>query len=155
MDEAVVRAMAQPVRESLAVATDFAFAAFCLMPRLERFYELHPQVDVSLVTSNRALVQLAADVDLAVVFGDGRVQRGASSLLLREKVFPVCSPGLLQSHDGDADRVLRDDMLESSLGYHLVLPRRKRRPAVVEAFARWLQSELPPLERPPLDSDHG
>ena len=36
------------------VATDFAFAAFWLMPRLQRFHEAYPQVDVSLVTGERS-----------------------------------------------------------------------------------------------------
>ena len=68
-------------REVLAVATDFAFAAYWLMPRLARFYQLNPQVDVSLITSNRPLVALGGDVDLAIAFGDGRVRRGESQLL--------------------------------------------------------------------------
>ena len=55
---AVDRTMAEPARELLAVATDFAFATYWLMPRLERFYRLHPRVDVSLVTSNRFQAQL-------------------------------------------------------------------------------------------------
>ena len=43
----------QDQHEVLQVATDFAFAAYWLMPRLHRFHQANPQVDVSLVTSDR------------------------------------------------------------------------------------------------------
>lgn len=230
LHDAVARTVAEPARETLAVATDFAFASYWLMPRLERFYRLHPQVDVSLVTSNRALVQLPVDVDLAIVFGDGRIPRAESRLLLPERVFPVCSPRLLHDHGDDPDAVLRaaprlhlkpapgqhwfdwraadtawapgvaagpavppfdnyalvvaaaqagrgvalgwqhlvdallahgmlcrlgDAVLESRLGYHLVLPQRKRRAAASRDFVQWLWTELPPADRPTLDSPHG
>ena len=91
---------ARPTRDVLAVATDFAFAAYWLMPRLTRFYQLNPHVDISLITSNRPLVVLAGDVDLAVAFGDGLVRGGETQLLFREEVFPVCSPQLLADWRG-------------------------------------------------------
>jgi DNA-binding transcriptional LysR family regulator len=62
-------------------------------------------------------------------------------------VDPLIAQGLL-SRLGDA-------VLASRLGYHLVLPQRKRRPAASRDFAAWLLSELPPADRPPLDSVHG
>ncbi len=95
-------ATARAARDVLAVATDFAFAAYWLMPRLERFYETHPEVDVSLITSNRPLVALGGDIDLAIAFGDGSVRRGESRLLFHEEVFPVCSPRLLAGLESGA-----------------------------------------------------
>jgi len=93
---------AQAPREVIAVATDFAFAAYWLMPRLPRFYQRNPHLDVSLVTTNRALGALPGDVDAAILFGDGRLKRGDARLLFGEEVFPVCSPRLLQ-HLGTRD----------------------------------------------------
>jgi DNA-binding transcriptional LysR family regulator len=46
-------------------------------------------------------------MDLALVFGDGRVPRTQSRLLFREEVFPVCSPRLLEKHGGDIAELLR------------------------------------------------
>lgn len=89
---------AQAPREVLAVATDFAFAAYWLIPRLQRFYHRNPSLDVSLVTTNRMMGQMPGDVDAAIVFGDGRLKRGESRLLFQEEVYPVCSPGLLAQH---------------------------------------------------------
>ncbi|MBI6667802.1 LysR family transcriptional regulator [Pseudomonas syringae] len=81
--------------EVLQVATDFAFAAYWLMPRLHRFHKVNPDVDVSLVTSERTHSMLRADIDVAVLFGDGRFKQGESHWLFSEEVFPVCSPQLI------------------------------------------------------------
>ncbi|WP_416758897.1 choline sulfate utilization transcriptional regulator [Pseudomonas sp. BNK-6] len=86
----------QHQHEVLQVATDFAFAAYWLMPRLHRFHEANPQVDVSLVTSERSHSMLRSDIDVAVLFGDGRFKHGESRWLFSEEVFPVCSPLLLK-----------------------------------------------------------
>ncbi|NMX89593.1 MULTISPECIES: LysR family transcriptional regulator [unclassified Pseudomonas] len=86
----------QDQHEVLQVATDFAFAAYWLMPRLHRFHEANPQVDVSLVTSERNHATLRSDIDVAVLFGDGRFKQGDSQWLFNEEVFPVCSPQLLK-----------------------------------------------------------
>ncbi len=87
---------AQHQHEVLQVATDFAFAAYWLMPRLHRFHAANPQVDVSLVTSERNHNMLRTDIDVAVFFGDGRFKQGESRWLFSEEVFPVCSPLLLK-----------------------------------------------------------
>ncbi|APC16717.1 LysR family transcriptional regulator [Pseudomonas frederiksbergensis] len=87
---------AQHQHEVLQVATDFAFAAYWLMPRLHRFHEANPDVDVSLVTSERSHNMLRTDIDVAVLFGDGRFKQGESHWLFSEEVFPVCSPLLLK-----------------------------------------------------------
>ncbi|MGF0240085.1 choline sulfate utilization transcriptional regulator [Rhodococcus sp. IEGM1300] len=87
----------QDHHEVLQVATDFAFAAYWLMPRLHRFHAANPHVDVSLVTSERSHNMLRSDIDVAVLFGEGRFKQGQSHWLFSEEVFPVCSPLLL--HD--------------------------------------------------------
>lgn len=87
---------AQQQHEVLQVATDFAFAAYWLMPRLHRFHEANPHVDVSLVTSERNHNMLRTDIDVAILFGDGRFKQGESHWLFSEEVFPVCSPLLLK-----------------------------------------------------------
>jgi putative choline sulfate-utilization transcription factor len=95
IDRGLAAIAAEGQHEVLQVATDFAFAAYWLMPRLPRFHQACPQVDVSLVTSERNQGMLRADTDIAILFGDGRFTQGVSHFLFSEEVFPVCSPKLL------------------------------------------------------------
>ena len=96
IDAGLAAISAQDQHEVLQVATDFAFAAYWLMPRLHRFHAANPNVDVSLVTSERSHNMLRSDIDIAVLFGDGRFKQGESHWLFSEEVFPVCSPLLLK-----------------------------------------------------------
>jgi putative choline sulfate-utilization transcription factor len=96
LDAGLQAVTAQQQHEVLQVATDFAFAAYWLMPRLQRFNQLHPEVDVSLITSARDLGTLSSEIDVAISFGDGRLKHAEAQLLFAEEVFAVCSPGLLK-----------------------------------------------------------
>ncbi|WP_273805457.1 MULTISPECIES: choline sulfate utilization transcriptional regulator [unclassified Pseudomonas] len=95
LDEGVRLVTARPAHEVLQVATDFAFAAYWLLPRLPRFHARHPELDVSLVTSDRVPLP-GPEIDITLGFGDGRFKHGEAWPLFREEVFPVCSPRLLQ-----------------------------------------------------------
>lgn len=96
LDAGLAAVTARSQHEVLQVATDFAFAAYWLMPRLPRFHQAYPDVDVSLITSTRDLSVLSSEIDVAIAFGDGRFKHGEAHLLFREEVFPVCSPQLLK-----------------------------------------------------------
>ncbi|MBA1203878.1 LysR family transcriptional regulator [Pseudomonas capeferrum] len=96
IDEGIAQASGRGQREVLQVATDFAFASFWLMPRLPRFHQANPLVDVSLVTGERSQAMLRPDIDVALLFGDGRFRHGESRRLFEEEVFPVCSPRLIE-----------------------------------------------------------
>lgn len=96
LDAGVAAVTAGQQHEVLQVATDFAVAAYWLMPRLHRFHQAHPDVDVSLITSERDFSTLSPEIDVAIAFGDGRFKHGEAQLLFAEEAFPVCSPQLLK-----------------------------------------------------------
>ncbi|WP_027908302.1 LysR family transcriptional regulator [Pseudomonas sp. URMO17WK12:I4] len=96
IDAGLATVVGRQQHEVLQVATDFAFAAYWLMPRLQRFHQRYPDVDVSLITSERDLASLPAEIDVAISFGDGRFKHGEQHLLFSEEVFAVCSPLLLK-----------------------------------------------------------
>ncbi|WP_210542720.1 LysR substrate-binding domain-containing protein [Rhodoferax sp. PAMC 29310] len=95
LDLGVQAVRSQPLQDVLRVATDFAFAAYWLMPRLPRFHQQYPHIDVNLLTGNRSVAAPPIDADLSMVFGDGHVKHAESHLLFREEALPVCSPRLL------------------------------------------------------------
>lgn len=95
---AVDRLRTRRTRQVLTVATDFAFAQFWLMPRLARFQELRPELDVRIVTSQSPFDLRDETADLAVSFGDGHWPGCEAQHLLPEVVVPVCSPELAARH---------------------------------------------------------
>jgi putative choline sulfate-utilization transcription factor len=93
----------EPRAPALSIATDFGFASFWLMPRLEALGRALPGVEVSIVTAQNASHQAQIDADAAIVFG---VPGLGAVLLLPERVVPVCSPAFLERHrtaDGEID----------------------------------------------------
>lgn len=77
---------------ALSVSTLPSFAARWLMPRLGRFMEQHPEIDVNLHTSV-ALVDLERDeIDLAIRFGKGDWPGLEAVKFMDDELFPVASP---------------------------------------------------------------
>lgn len=77
------------------LATDFAFAAYWILPRLRHFRAAYPDVDVRIVTSQQPLLPDQAEADIAILFARGSALRAPSRLLFSEAVTPVVSPLLI------------------------------------------------------------
>ncbi len=79
----------------LTVSVAPSFASKWLVPRLDRFQEAHPDIDVW-VSADMNVVDFAVDdVDLAIRYGPGRYAGLITEHLMAEKIIPVCSPALL------------------------------------------------------------
>lgn len=78
--------------ERLRVDTLQSFAVKWLVPRLGRFNDLNPNVDVWISTHDRLVDFSAEKVDIAIRLGNGHFPGLYSVLLLQEDVFPVCTP---------------------------------------------------------------
>ncbi|MFZ5789102.1 MAG: transcriptional regulator GcvA [Pseudomonadota bacterium] len=90
--------------ESLTLSVAPSFATKWLMPRLSRFFIRHPGIEIN-VKASADLADFERDrVDLAIRYGRGVYPGLATELLIRDSVFPVCSPELRARHDsGDSD----------------------------------------------------
>lgn len=83
---------------TLVVSVVPTFAAKWLVPRLDRFQALHPEIEVRVDASDRLVDFEREDVDIGIRYGSGvypgfvvhRLTHGT------EVVFPVCSPRLLE-----------------------------------------------------------
>ncbi len=79
---------------ALKVSVLPSFAAKWLLPRLSRFRDRHPEIDVP-VSANNALVDFSRDdVDIAIRYGYGRYPGLQVDFLMGDEIFPVCSPAL-------------------------------------------------------------
>ncbi|MCC5973836.1 MAG: LysR family transcriptional regulator [Rubellimicrobium sp.] len=82
----------------ITVSASVAFAWFWLMPRLERFGVLHPDVDLRVLATDQPVLPGVGDVDVAILFGSGQWDGLEARLLFGERVYPVCSPAYLRDH---------------------------------------------------------
>lgn len=84
-------------RNRLTVAADQSMAWMWLMPRLGHFHDVNPSISVRLVASDLESDCLANNVDVALIHGEGAWPGHHSTLLFAEEIYPVCSPGYLES----------------------------------------------------------
>ena len=75
-----------------------SFAAKWLVPRLKRFEEAYPQIDVWLSADMDIVDFASGEVDLAIRYGAGRYAGLEIQRLLNESVVPVDSPELLAAN---------------------------------------------------------
>jgi len=106
----------------LTVTAAPSFATKWLLPRLNHFLSAHPDIEVSL----KATVELAdferSDADIGIRYGRGHYPGLVTELLMREMVFPICSPDLLASKEPTASTadflatatLLHDDSTDQS-----------------------------------------
>jgi len=83
---------------SLSISVAPSFATKWLLPRLGSFLDRHRGIEVD-VKANIELSDFTKDeVDLAVRYGGGDYPGLDVELLMRDRMFPVCSPELLKRH---------------------------------------------------------
>lgn len=83
----------------LTVSTSPNFAAKWLIHRLGRFAEAHPEIDLRVSASLHHVDFAREDIDLAIRHGDGTAPGLHVTRLCAERLFPVCSPKLLNGRD--------------------------------------------------------
>jgi LysR family glycine cleavage system transcriptional activator len=78
--------------DRLTVSVLPSFASRWLMPRLIRFMDAHPKIEVNVIAST-ALADFASDeVDVAIRFGKGPWPPHVCEVFLEDEYFPVASP---------------------------------------------------------------
>jgi putative choline sulfate-utilization transcription factor len=82
----------------LTILTDFGFATYWLMPRLDRLKQLMPEVNVKIITSQAGFDPRHDHADIAIAFGDGNWAPCTSTRLFQEEATPVCSPAFRNAH---------------------------------------------------------
>ncbi len=78
----------------MSVTTTVALASTWLVPRLQRFAELHPEVDLRVVASNDTVDLKREHIDVAIRFATLDMAPPSTDKLFDYLQFPVCSPAL-------------------------------------------------------------
>ena len=80
------------VNAELTVTVSPAFASKWLLPRIERFQQAYPELDVLLDTNSRSVDFQAERIDVGVRYGAGEWPGLTAVRVMDETMFPVCAP---------------------------------------------------------------
>ncbi len=89
-----VRAMTAAQQVTLAVST--ATATWWLLPRIARFKQQHPDIELRCITTDTDPDLARERIDLAITLGTGEFAQLQRWLFVEEEIFPVCSPAFLR-----------------------------------------------------------
>lgn len=95
ISDATERLLARSAKGALTVSLQPSFAIQWLVPRLVRFSEVHPDIDVRIKAVDLDEGSLTDDVDVAIYYGKGNWPGLRADKLHTEYLIPVCSPMLL------------------------------------------------------------
>jgi LysR family glycine cleavage system transcriptional activator len=99
LDTAMERVIDSDSRGTLTLSVAPTFAVMWLIPRLQKFYALHPDIDVRISTSLGLVDFQRDDFDAAIRLGSGQWFGLEAIKLFDETVTPMCSPRLLEGPD--------------------------------------------------------
>src|SRR5690606_33470148 len=83
-------------RRKLTISTFSSFNARWLMPRVQTFSMLFPDVDLQVITTAQLTDFARQDVDIAIRFGSGNYPGLHTVPLFRPREIVVCAPSLLK-----------------------------------------------------------
>jgi LysR family transcriptional regulator, glycine cleavage system transcriptional activator len=113
----------------LSVTTTTGFASLWLIPRLPRFTNLYPGIDVRISATTDMLNLERSLVDLAIRYCPPETVPKGTIRLFGEEILPVCSPALLR--DRSRPRLKRPQQLKDHTLLHFDYP------GAVKSFMDW------------------
>lgn len=97
--------------QAVTLSVPSSFASKWLLPRIDRFRQAYPDLDLRLDTTDRLADYAAEGIDLGVRYGRGGYAGLDGEQLLGEEVSPVCSPRLLPLPAGWPDAARAFDVV--------------------------------------------
>ena len=95
----VIRVQSTVTTEPLVISAPPIFGAKWLVPRISEFSVAHPEVQIRIDPLQKISELEGPETDVAIRFGRGRYPGLRAHQLMKQEVFPVCSPELrLGSH---------------------------------------------------------
>lgn len=111
LNDAVQQIKGGEEKHEVSIWTSPSFASKWLMPRMYRFREAHPDIDLrisgsaSLIDSDTTAPSLSADtlkehnIDIAIRFGSGNYPGCVVDRIMEVDAITLCSPALLENSD--------------------------------------------------------
>ncbi|WP_293764282.1 transcriptional regulator GcvA [uncultured Aquitalea sp.] len=97
ISSATSQLMQPDIQQRLTINSTPTFAMYWLLPRLPRFRQTHPDVELHVVTSDRDISRLDSPFDIAIRRGPGDWPGHLNQPFLKEWELPLCAPALLET----------------------------------------------------------
>ena len=110
--ESTERLLSRGAKGAITLSLPPSFAIHWLVPRLNEFNLLHPDIDVRIKAVDQSDGLLTEDVDVAIYYGRGQWPKVKSNKLHTEYLIPVCSPLVF---DGDKPLDTPADLAQHTL----------------------------------------
>jgi LysR family transcriptional regulator, glycine cleavage system transcriptional activator len=120
-----------------------SFALRWLFPRLARFQELFPNIEVRISTTSRKLRYIGSAFDIGIRSGPEKSAGLRSEILMADRRLPACSPALLRK---------RPVQNVNDLRHHVILHSATTRSAWPQWFAAAGAADLKPMRQ--LEHEH-
>jgi LysR family transcriptional regulator, glycine cleavage system transcriptional activator len=95
LSEAAREAAAVGAARTLKVSVEPSFASRWLVGRLATFNDLHPDIELTIDSTNRLVDFYIDDIDIGIRYGMGNWEGTESAKLSDVMIFPVCAPKLI------------------------------------------------------------
>lgn len=92
-------------RREVTISATSAFTAVWLAPRVARFSQLHPGIDLLLHASDATVDVAGAEVDIAIRYGSGPYAGAHAEPMCSDRFAPVASPAMGALTPGDLAHV--------------------------------------------------
>lgn len=115
IEQALARNRRRQGRGWITVSASPSFAMRWLVPRLDDFRSVYPDLDVRIAATDRLVDPRREAIDLCIRYGEGHYPGLSVTPLSTDEVFPVCSPrlaGLESPADLRHHRLLHDEMFK-------------------------------------------
>lgn len=87
-------------KQPLSVSVSPSFGSIWLVPRLDRFYARHPEIELRIDGTDRVVDIARGEADLAIRYGAGGYPGVQVDQLFQQHNLPVCSPDLANGTPG-------------------------------------------------------
>ena len=103
-------------REKLNIAVIPSLSQCWLIPRLNDFKSLYPDIEITLNVSDQLVNFSHNSIDCHLHFGTGQYQGLTAQFLCNENVYPVCHPSLLENSAALSTLIERHGLLHYRAG---------------------------------------
>ncbi len=89
---ATERLLAEDDANILTIRVPPTLALRWLVPRLQQFQDLHPNIELRISTTQKEIDFLQESIDIAIYYGDGNWPNLQSDFLFEDYTFPIANP---------------------------------------------------------------